>query len=175
MDKKATSEPFTVGYPRTLDDVFQLPDQREALLELYYRLKERQLHQGLTSLTPTEALLVEIWDLQGSFERGSGKPNSTLCVRATAPHTRSLSCRPLVPVVRLLACKSLLLLSPEGRSAALKQKEQIMKTWADDRQAITPPGETFWYTYDEMRPACKEDVYQPLYRYLSSHRADIRW
>ncbi len=176
MDKKATSEPFTVGYPRTLDDVFQLPDQREALLELYYRLKERQLHQGLTSLTPTEALLVEIWDLQGSFERGSWEAKQYFVRQGDrAPHAVA-ELQTIGAGCQAAGLQVIIASFPGGKiPATLKQREQIMKTWADDRQAITPPGETFWYTYDEMRPACKEDVYQPLYRYLSSHRADIRW
>lgn len=172
----AISGPFTLGYPETLDDVFNLREPRETLLGLYYRLKERQLHQGYSSLSRTEALLVDLWDLQGFFGHNAwGCEQYFIChgdrASEVAADLSTIGANCLAK-----RFNDIIGFFP-GRRIPVGPEEvrKIMKAWGDDKGGqLTDLGECFWAKYDHYeRTICREDLNQLLYKYLLEHRADI--
>ncbi len=177
LEKGETFGPFTLGFPETLDEVFQLPEHREALLELYFRLKERQLRDGFQSLTPAEALLVDLWDLEGSPSHSVWNYFAHRANRApqavAALQTLGASC-----VAKHM--KNVIAFFPGGRiPAKTEERERIMRTWAmeaDKSETLDALSDTFWAKYDQNpHPPCKEDLNELLYGYLDQHRGEIHW
>jgi len=172
----AISEPFTLGYPETLGDVFNLRDQRETLLELYYRLKERQLHEGYSSLSRTEALLVDLWDLQGFFGHMAWECERYFVYRGDRASAAAAALSAVGANCLAKRFNDIIGFFP-GRRIPVAPEEvgQIMKTWEDDKgEQLTDLGECFWAKYDQYaHTVCREDLNQLLYKYLLEHRADI--
>jgi hypothetical protein len=171
-----TSEPFTLGYPETLEDIFNLREQRETLLELYYRLKERQLHEGYPSLSRTEALLVDLWDLQGSFGHSAWEGEQYFIYHGDRAPEAAAALSTIGANCLAKRFNDIIGLFPGRRiPVAPRDVGQIMKTWEDDKgQQLTDLGECFWAKYDRYEHAvCRDDLSQLLYKYVLEHRADI--
>jgi hypothetical protein len=176
-ENKAISWPFTLGHPETLEDIFQLSEHREALLELYYRLRDRQIHDGFQSLTPTEAMLVDLWDLQGFFSHAPGNSEYFVHRGDRAPYavaglqTIGASC-----VAKLL--KDIVAYFPGGKIPATPREiEQITNNWAcDGPEQLDQLWAVVWAKHGGyQRAVCREDYNQLLYAYLLQHRADLHW
>ena len=172
----AISEPFTLGYPETPDDVFNLRDPRETLLELYYRLKERQLYHGYSSLSRTEALLVDLWDLQGSFGDSAWECERCFTCHGDRAPEAAADLSTIGSNCLAKRFKDIIGFFPGRRiPAAPDEVRQIMRTWEDDKgEQLTDLGGCFWAKYDHYESTvCREDLNQLLYKYLVEHRADI--
>jgi hypothetical protein len=171
-----TSEPLTLGYPETLDDIFNLREQRETLLELYYRLKERQLHEGYSSLSRTEALLVDLWDLQGFFGHSAWEDEQYFVYHGDRAPEAVADLSTIGANCLAKRFNDIIGFFP-GRRIPVEPEEvgKIMKTWGDDKgEQLTDLGECFWAKYDRYEHAvCSEDLNQLLYKYVLEHRADI--
>jgi hypothetical protein len=172
----AVSGPFTLGYPETLDDAFNLREPRETLLELYYRLKERQLHQGYSSLSHTEALLVDLWDLQGFFGHMAWEGERYFIYHGDRAPRVAAALSTVGANCLAKRFNDIIGFFPGRRIPAAPEKvRQIMKSWEDDKgEQLTDLGDCFWANYDHYEHAvCSEDLNQLLYKYLLEHRADV--
>jgi hypothetical protein len=173
---KAISEPFTLGYSQTLEDVFNLRDQRETLLELYYRLKERQLHQGYSSFSRPEALLVDLWDLKGSFGDSAWERERYFISHGDRAQQAAAGLATVGANCLAKRLNAIISFFPGSRIPAMPDDvKRIMKTWDDDsNEKLSDLGECFWAKSDQYdRAVCREDLNQLLYKYLLAHRADI--
>jgi hypothetical protein len=173
----SVSRPFTVGYPDTVEDIFNLPERREALLEMYYRLKERQIGQGYQSLSSEEALLVDLWDLQGHFGHSAWEGKQYLIHHGGRAIGIASALQKVGSSCLAAHFKKIVDLFPGGNIPSKPQdRKKIMETWGDTEDAkLTELGESFWAKYDHNQNAvCKEeDLNKNLYQYIVNHRPKI--
>lgn len=175
--RNVNSSFFTLGYPKTFDDIWGLENHREALTDLYYRSKSKVTKNGLSSLGPAETLLIDLWDFMGDF--------------ASTPQAHTLyfvekGDRVLPTVAALHAIgadcfadalqKSISYFPGDVVPVDKKQRETIVKGWDDQKnEDLGKLADSVWAKYNgDKNAVCREGLDELLYQYLLKHRMEFK-